>query len=108
MDNIISIYKKLIITEVTYETGDDVVTASCQLVLPTETIETKLIITHTDLNRIISKIAAMGFEFKTEMISSFSFEDGTEFMEYKFENVFGEQIALENFQFSQKLMEIRA
>ena len=108
MNNIISIYKKLIINEVTYELGDDTVKAKCELLLADRSIETTFIISHTDLNRIMAKIASLGYEFQAEQVSSIQFDDGTEFIEYKFDNVFGEQIVLENFEFSQVYKELRA
>lgn len=108
MENIISIYEKLIIKEVTYEMGDRIVNAKCDLLVQGNTIETEMLISHTDLNRIIAKITASGYEFQVNQVNALEFEDGTSIVDYSFENVFGEAIVLENFQFSQAVKEIRA
>lgn len=108
MENIISFYEKLIIKEVTYEMGDSTVSAKCDLIVQGNTIETEMLISQTDLNRIIAKIAASGFEFKIKQVNSLEFEDGTSIIDYSFENVFGEAIVLENFQFNQAVKQIRA
>jgi len=108
MENIILIYDKLIIKEVTYEMGDNIVNAKCDLISKGRRIETEMLISHTDLNRIISKIMATGYDFKVKQVNTLEFEDGTAIVDYSFENVFGEMIALENFQFSQAVKQIRA
>lgn len=108
MEQVISIYEKLIIKEVTYETGDQTVRASCILETLSGPISTELVISHTDLNRIIAKIVASGFEFEVKQVNSFLFEDGTEVVDYSFENVFGEEIVLEDFQFQKMVQQIRA
>jgi hypothetical protein len=108
MENIISIYEKLIIKEVTYETGDRIVKAKCDIVVQGEVIETEMLISHTDLNRIIAKITASGCDFEVTKMNQLEFADGTSIVDYSFENVFGESIVLENFQFSQAVKQIRA
>lgn len=108
MENIISIYEKLIIKEVTYEMGDQIVNAKCDLVVQGEIIPTEMLISHTDLNRIIAKIIASGYEFEVTKMNELAFADGTSIVDYSFENVFGEAIVLENFQFSQAVKQIRA
>jgi len=108
MDTIISIYEKLIIKEVTYEMGDNIVRAKCDLIVQGALIETEMWISHTDLNRIIAKITASGYEFKVTQVNALEFADGTSIIDYRFENVFGEAVVLENFQFSQAVQEIRA
>ena len=108
MKNIVSIYNRLTIKEVTYEVGDDYVTATCEMSFEGKTVLSQIIMSHTDLNRVIAKISSIGYEFKVENINHLCFEDGTEIIDYKFENVFGEAIALENFQFNQSIKQIRA
>jgi len=108
MEQIIPFYEKLIIKEVTYESGDPIVRATCELIVKGKTIETEMLISHTDLNRIISKIVANGFEFEVKQVNSLSFNDGTSIIDYSFENVFGEEIVLENFEFAQAVRQIRA
>lgn len=108
MENIISIYEKLIIKEVTYEAGDRTVKAKCDVIVKGRVIPTEMIISHSDLNRIIAKITARGYQFEVNQVNALEFEDGTEIIDYAFENVFGEAIVLEDFQFSQTVQEIRA
>lgn len=108
MQTIFSIYKQLRISEVTYEMGDDFVTATCESTIGEEVTDTKIIMTHTDLNRIIAKISSLGYEFKIEKINHLDFGNGTEIVDYKFENVFGELVTLEEFSFSQRVKQIRA
>lgn len=102
------LYQRIVINEITYEMGDQVVTARCEIFSGSDSVQTTMLISHTDLNRIIARISAMGYEFKTEKINAMVFDDGTEIMEYKFDNVFGERIPLENFEFINKVCEIRA
>lgn len=108
MNTVFSIYKQLKVKEVSYEMGDDFVTALCEIRTGKGFSETKLIMSHTDLNRIISKIASLGYEFKIENVNHFDFGDGTEIVDYKFENVFGEMITLEDFSFNKQIKQIRA
>jgi hypothetical protein len=108
MDSIVSIYNRLTIKEVTYEVGDDFVTATCELNFGGEKLHTQILMSHSDLNRIIAKISSLGYEFKVENINRLCFEDGTEIIDYKFENIFGEAISLENFQFNNSIKQIRA
>jgi hypothetical protein len=88
--------------------GDNIVNAKCDLLVQGRTIETEMLISHTDLNRIIAKITANGYDFEVNQINTLEFEDGTSIIDYSFQNVFGEAIVLENFQFSQMVREIRA
>lgn len=108
METILSIYDKILIKEVTYELGDDRVSALCQIEVNGRKFDTELLISHTDLNRIISKIIAEGYEFDVEQKNSLHFDDGTEIIDYKFENVFGEAVAVQNFHFTQDHKQIRA
>ena len=103
-----SIYKQLKVKEVTYEKGDHFITALCDITLGDVTSETTIQMTHTDLNRIIAKIAALGYEFKVEKMNCLDFGNGTEIIDYKFENVFGELVTLEEFRFNEQIKKIRA
>ncbi len=108
MDTIISIYEKIEIKEITFETGDNTVHAKCDILANGQRISTEMLISHTDLNRIIAKISADGYDFQIDQMNLLEFEDGTQIFDYSFENVFGEAIVLENFQFSQAVKQIRA
>lgn len=108
MNTIFSIYKQLKVKEVSYEIGDQYITAVCEMQQGDQVFETKIMMTHTDLNRILSKIAAMGYEFKIEHVNRLDFGNGTEIVDYRFENVFGEIVTLEEFKFNQQVIQIRA
>lgn len=108
MQTIFSIYKQLKISEVSYEMGDDFVTATCETIIGEEVAETKIIMSHTDLNRILAKITSLGYEFTIENVNHLDFGNGTEIVDYRFENVFGELVTLEEFSFNQKVKQIRA
>ncbi|WP_027418761.1 hypothetical protein [Crocinitomix catalasitica] len=103
-----SIYEKIIVKEVTFETGDNIVKAKCDLVIGNVKHATEMLITHTDLNRIIAKLSATGFEFKLKQNKPLQFADGTEIIDYSFENVFGAEAILENFYFTNNIQQIRA
>lgn len=108
MGTIFSIYKQLKVREVSYERGDAFVTATCEIQNGDDIRETKILMSHTDLNRIISKITAMGYEFKIENVNHLDFGNGTEIIDYRFENVFGGLVALEDFNFIQGIKQLRA
>jgi|GEM_PF-1000710 len=108
MGAILSLQEKFIIKEVTYEAGDYFVKATCDILSKGKRIETEILISHTDLNRIIAKIMSNGYEFEVQHVNTLAFEDGTSIIDYSFENVFGDQIVLENFEFAQGVKQIRA
>lgn len=108
MANIISLHEKLMVKEIIYEAGDQQVLANCDVIIQGQTISTQFIISHTDLNRIISRIIAMGYELEVNQKDSFFMEDGTELISYSFDNLFGQEMVLENFQFMDQVKEIRA
>jgi hypothetical protein len=108
METILSIYDKIIVKEVTFETGDDTVNAKCLIITNGKSIETELLITHTDLNRIIAKVMAEGYDFDISQQNRLSFDDGTEIIDYTFKNVFGEAVAVQNFHFVESYKQICA
>lgn len=108
MKTIFSIYKQIQVKEVSYESGDQTVTAKCLIQNGQDTMETEMQFSHSDLNRMISKIMAMGYDFKIEQVNHLDFGDGTEVIDYAFENVFGEAVTLEEFEFNHEVRKIRA
>lgn len=108
MNTTFSIYKQLKVKEVTYQIGDELITAICDITVGSNTTETKIQMSHTDLNRIIAKISSLGYQYKIENVRSMDFGNGTEIVDYKFENVFGELVTLEEFSFNQQIRKIRA
>lgn len=108
MENVISMYDKLILHKITYETNSSCVTAVCELVRQNRKTQTSFLISHTDLNRILAKIISEGYEFDSEQLNSIQLEDGTEIIDYQFDQLFGEPIMLEKFDFTHIVTEIRA
>lgn len=108
MENVISLYEKLILHKITYESNHAAVTAYCELVIRDKRIQASFLITHTDLNRIIAKIVSQGYEFDADKLETVRFDDGTEIVDYQFDQVFGGPIMLEEFEFANTVTEIRA
>ena len=107
MKKLLSIYKNIIIKEVSYEKGDNIVHLKCILIFANKSMVTTLIISQSDFNRMLSKIALNGFEMNSDLLTSFTLGDGTEIVEYNFEkneNV----ISLQNFNFNHQVKQISA
>jgi len=107
MKKLLSIYKNIIIKEISYEKGDNSVELKCLLIFKSKTIDTTLIITQSDLNRILSKISNNGFEINSSEITCFMLEDGTELVEYNFGNS-NQDVLLQNFNFNNQVKQISA
>ena len=108
MATIISIYDKLRINKITYEMGDSLVLAECQIRLSDgATVDTTIKMSHTDLNRILSKLSASGVEVRMEQ-RQYTMTDGTSVIQYAFENVYGQPAVVEDFEFRNEVTEIRA
>ena len=84
MDSLITIYDKITLHSISYEKGDLEAQINCELHFKKRIVQTKLVISQTDLNRIISKITANGYELKSEDITSLFLGDGTEIIDYNF------------------------
>lgn len=109
MSDVISIYQRLIIHQISYETGDRSVLANCEIQQRNgENLRTTLLMTHTDLNRIFAKLSAAGVEFGSNQTDIQLPDDETRIIDFEFENVFGQGVVLENFQFVKQVREIRA
>lgn len=107
MKKLLSIYKNIIIKEISYEKGDDLVQLKCILVFKSHLIHTTLLISQSDFNRILSKITLNGFEIDSDSIINFTLGDGTEIVEYNFENS-DEAVSLQNFNFNNQVKQISA
>ena len=70
-------------------------------------METTLLISQSDFNRILSKITLNGFEIDSDSIINFTLGDGTEIVEYNFENS-DESVSLQNFNFNHQVKQISA
>jgi hypothetical protein len=107
MKKLLSIYKNIIIKEISYEKGDDLVQLKCILIFKSHSVGTTLLISQSDFNRILSKITLNGFEIKSDLIINFTLSDGTEIVEYNFENS-DESVSLQNFNFNYQVKQISA
>ena len=70
-------------------------------------METTLLISQSDFNRILSKINLNGYEIESDSIVNFTLGDGTEIVEYNFENT-NEIVSLQNFNFNHHVKQISA
>ena len=107
MKKLLSIYKNIIIREISYEKGDELVRLKCILIFKSHSVDTTLLISQSDFNRILSKITLNGFEIKSDSIINFTLGDGTEIVEYNFENS-EESVTLQNFNFNYLVKQISA
>ncbi len=105
MEKLITIYDKINVNSISYEKGDTEAQINCELQFKKKCIHTKLIISQSDLNRILSKITANGFELKSEEITSLFMEDGTEIIEYNFDSA---HHAIYDFHFNNSYIQIGA
>jgi hypothetical protein len=107
MKKLLSIYRNIIIREVSYEKGDELVYLKCVLIFKSHSVDTTLLISQTDFNRILSKISLNGFEMESDSIVNFTLGDGTEIVEYNFENS-DHSVSLQNFNFNHQVQQISA
>ncbi|MFD1551630.1 hypothetical protein DNU06_03000 [Putridiphycobacter roseus] len=106
MSNIVKIYEEISIQSIVYENGDYEAEINCTLKYKNKNIRTKLMISQTDLNRLLAKLNCQGYEFGEDFIESHYLEDGTELIEFNFENK--QQHAIHNFQFMNTYTQIGA
>jgi len=107
MEKILQIYKTLKVKSIVYETGDSQAKISCDLVYGKKTVSTKLLISQTDLNRLISKMANNTHsEWLDNTMQSMYLEDGTQLIEYNFEDQ--NNSAIHNFHFNNTYAQIGA
>lgn len=104
MKKLLSIYKNIIIKQVSYEKGDERVQLKCALVFDNKTINTTLIISQSDFNRLLSKIILNGYDLDSNTIETINFGDGTEIVEYNFRNT----VSVHRFNFNHHVKQISA
>jgi len=104
MKKLLSIYKNIIVKQVSYEKGDENVRLKCILVFDTKEVLTTLIISQSDFNRLLSKIIINGYEVDSNSIETFNLGDGTEIVEYNFKN----NVSLHQFHFNHHVKQISA
>ena len=107
MKKLLSIYKNIIIKEVSYEKGDSHVYLKCVLVFKSHEQASTLIISQTDFNRLLSKLTVNGFEIDSDLITNFILGDGTEIVEYNFENN-ENTVSIQHFNFNNDVKQISA
>ena len=86
MENILQIYKAINIKSIVYETGDVEATILCDLEFENRTVSSRLLVSLTDLNRMISKMSNYDSEWLEHNMESLYLEDGSQLIEYNFKN----------------------
>jgi hypothetical protein len=104
MKKLLTIYKNIIVKQVSYEKGDESVQLKCILVFDKKEVATTLIISQSDFNRLLSKIILNGYDMDSNTINTINFGDGTEIVEYNFENT----VSLHRFNFNNHVKQISA
>ena len=107
MKKLLSIYQNIVIKEISYEKGDKTVYLKCNLIFSNKTVSTTLLITQSDFNRLLSKLILNGYKVDSDLITSFWLGDGTEIVEYNFENT-NEAVVLSDFNFNNNVKQICA
>jgi hypothetical protein len=107
MKKLLSIYQNIVIKEISYEKGDKTVYLKCTLIFSKKTVDTTLLITQSDFNRMLSKIIINGYKVESDSITNFYLGDGTEMIEYNFENT-DESVMLSGFNFNNQVKQICA
>lgn len=86
MEKIVKIYKAIKIKSIVYETSDTEAKINCELKYDSKIISTKLLISQTDLNRLIAKMTNTGSDWLDNNMQMLYLEDGTQLIEYNFDN----------------------
>ena len=109
MAGIISISEQFIIQSITYESGDKLVKACGEMRSPDgEVSPLTMLISHTDMNRIMAKMAAEGFDFSDHTSGQYDLEDGSQMVEYRFDNETCSSFTINDFYFMNEMKQIRA
>ena len=107
MKKLLSIYQNIVIKEISYEKGDKTVYLKCTLIFNNKTVDTTLLITQSDFNRMLSKVILNGYQIDSNSITNFYLGDGTEMVEYNFQNA-EESVMLSGFNFNNQVTQICA
>jgi len=107
MKKLLSIYQNIIVKEISYEKGDKTVYLKCTLIFSNKRVDTTLLITQSDFNRMLSKIILNGYKVESNSILNFYLGDGTEMVEYNFQNS-DESVVLSGFNFNNQVKQICA
>lgn len=100
--------QKILIHQITYETSQNIVCADCEFINGNERSRISMLISHTDLNRIMAKLYADNLLPEDNCFTTFKLEDGTEFIELNFNEVIGHSATLDEFVFNDNVTRIRA
>ncbi len=106
MEKIVQIYQAIKVKSIVYETSDTDAKINCDLVYGSKTVSTKLIISQTDLNRLIAKMDNSGSDWLEDNMQMLYLEDGTQLIEYNFEN--SNNQVIHNFHFNNTYAQIGA
>lgn len=107
MKKLLSIYQNIVIKEISYEKGDKTVYLKCTLIFSNKRVDTTLLITQSDFNRMLSKVILNGYTVDSDSITNFYLGDGTEMIEYNFQNT-AESVTLSGFNFNNEVKQICA
>lgn len=86
MEKIVKIYQAIKVKSIVYETSDTEAKINCDLIYGSKTVPTKLLISQTDLNRLMAKMTNTGSDWLDDNMHMFYLEDGTQLIEYNFGN----------------------
>jgi len=106
MKKIKPIYDEIILKSIVYENGDAEAELNCQIKYRKKAIDTKLIVSQTDVNRLLSKMACQGFDLNDKKIEFMDLDDGTQVIEYSFNE--NNLHSIYNFQFNNTYTQIGA
>lgn len=106
MEKIIKIYDSITVKSIIYESGDLDATILCNIHYGKKSIATKLIVSQTDLNRLLSKMTSTDSEWLETNKESLYLEDGTQLIEYNFAQNTPSNV--ENFHFQNAYAQIGA
>jgi hypothetical protein len=108
MKKLLSIYKNIIVKRVSYEKGDETVQLDCIMVFRHKSIETKLIISQSDFNRMLSQIILNGYNIEDNVVNNFVLGEGLELVEYNFSSQTDKKVKIQNFKFNHIVKQISA
>ncbi|MDX1351046.1 MAG: hypothetical protein R3279_12390 [Putridiphycobacter sp.] len=106
MEKIIKIYDSIRVKSIVYESGDADATIICDMEFGEKIITSKLLVSQTDLNRLIAKLVSNGSEWLENTCEVLYLEDGTQLIEYNLEDQTRNQI--QDFQFNYSYAQIGA
>ncbi len=107
MEKVLQIYQAIRVNSIVYEAGDLQAKINCDLVFGNKTVSTNLLISQTDVNRLIAKMSTSNHsEWLDNSMRSMYLEDGTQLIEYNFSDHL--KGTVNNFHFNNSYIQIGA